>query len=145
MFYAHFNFSTGEYNDYTSKPTVEQLRVSAWECSHDWLTFSEAEKVANDLTKNIPGENFLAIDRGPNVAPEFDVIVAPEVGDFVSRTFNGDYYPDSEIVSISKTYKKITTSSGSVYYRRRLTGTWVEKGGTFVMIKGYHDRRNWSF
>jgi hypothetical protein len=68
----------------------------------------------------------------------------PKVGDKVSYAFNGDYYPDGEIVKVTKTYQ-VTTSTGSKYRRRKLSGTWVKVGGTWSMVHGHISRSNMEF
>ncbi len=69
---------------------------------------------------------------------------APQIGDFVSYAFNGDYYPDGEIVAISASFRRIKTESGNVYWRNKEAYQWkYEK--TWSMVKGHHDERNPSF
>ncbi len=107
----------------------------------DWHKkgFEEVKAIAALL-----GNRYIATDAGPNVAPRYDVQHLPQVGDVVSYTFNGDYYPAGTITSISKTKKKITTSEGRDFYRRRESGSWVNNG-TWSLIPGNHNRRNPEF
>ncbi len=110
---------------------------------HSWTCMQDAQAFADKLfvRHNVP---YTAIDNGQYHSPRFDVQEKPRVGDFVSYGFNGDAYPDSEIVRISPTMKKITTASGRTYYRLRQTGSW-KMHKTWSMIKGHHDKRNPSF
>lgn len=93
----------------------------AYENRNDWKTFEQAEAIAKAL-----GAGFIATDAGSHVSPRYDVIELPKVGDDVSYGYNGDYYPCGKVVSISKTFKKIITSDGSIFYRRKLSGSWLK-------------------
>lgn len=110
---------------------------------HNFRNMQDAQEFADKLwvRHNV---KYMPIDNGPYHSPQFSVIVQPQVGDFVSYAFNGDYYPDSEIVRISKTMKRITTASGKQYYRRKQTGSW-KLNRTWTMVKGHHNERNPSF
>ena len=112
---------------------------SAW----DIKDFNDAEQHAAELTAD-RGELYIAIDKGRHISPQYDVTRAPAVGDKVSYAFNGDYYPCGEIVRISPTMKKITTSTGDTFYRLRETGSW-KMHKTWSLINGHHDERNPSF
>ena len=91
------------------------------------------------------GDHYLAVDGGEWISPRYDVVVAPKIGEEVSYAFNGDYYPDGTIVSMSESFKRVVTSTGNVYYRRKLTGTWKMTGGTWGMVHGHINERNPSF
>lgn len=118
-----------------------------YESRHDWKTMIAAESRAVQLNFALGKlDEFIAIDNGAHVSPRFDIIRRPHVGDKISYAFNGDSYPDGTITKISgKNFKIVTTDTGSVYYRRKFSGGWVKKGGTWSMIKGHHDERNPSF
>lgn len=74
------------------------------------------------------------------------MIAAPRVGAPVSYAFNGDYHPDGEITKVGTGPKaRVTTSTGSVYYRWKKTASWIKAGGTWRMVHGHVDRRNPSF
>lgn len=107
--------------------------------AHDYQSFEEAESMAKKATK-ATGIVYIPVDHGPGHKPRFDVIMAPQVGDRVSRGFNGDYYPEGEIVKVSKTYAQIKTSTGTKFYRSKQSAKW--KNGTFVMCRGHRDERN---
>ena len=77
--------------------------------------------------------------------PNFRVFKMPEVGQPISYGFNGDWYPCGEIAQISKTFKKITSSTGETFYRRACGTAWARPGGTWSMTKGHHDCRNPHF
>lgn len=108
----------------------------------DMKEFGDAERIAEQATK-LTGTRYIAIDNGGGMWPRFDVIEAPVVGASVSYCFNGDYYPDGEIVHVTKgTLRQIRTSTGNVYYRRGNSGRWVMKGGTWSLVNGHRDERN---
>ena len=110
----------------------------------DWHTLAAAEQVAAALNNTCGERRFIATDAGSHVSPRYAVIELPKVGDAVSYAFNGDYYPCGEIVSISKSLKKITTSTGDTFYRRRLTGSWKMRG-VWTLVEGHINERNPEF
>lgn len=111
----------------------------------DAKNMSAAITMANWATRDL-GELFLAVDRGSSVHPRYDVIRAPKVGEKVSYGFNGDYYPDGVITKVGGTdCSRVYTDTGSVYNRRRKTGSWIKRGGTWCMVMGHIDERNPSF
>jgi hypothetical protein len=114
-----------------------------YEHRHDWKTMDRAREVASQLTEST-GTLHLATDSGPNVSPRYDVILAPKVGDEVSKGFNGDYYPEGEIVRISASYRRIVTSTDAVFYRRGESGSWIQDG-TWTLVAGVRNERNPSF
>lgn len=109
----------------------------------DWKEFTQAENVANSLTTT-SGKLYIAVDRGECVAPRYDVIEAPALGDAVSYTFNGDTTPCGFISKISKSLRRIETTEGRVFYRQGTTGTW-KNGRTWSMVNGHHTERNPHF
>lgn len=137
-------------NDRAVSVTTEYPRVEGsgryddrYQNRNDWKTMARAEEVAAQLTESTD-KLYIAIDSGPNVSPRFDVIDAPVIGMKVSKAFNGDYYPEGEITKISKSLKRVETSTGAVFYRRRQSGAWIE-GGTWGMVEGHVSRLNPSF
>lgn len=110
---------------------------------NDMTSLDHAERIAADATA-LTGELHIGVDRGRNCYPRFDVIRAPHVGDAVSGSFNGDSYPEGHIVSVSPTLKKVTTSTGAEFFRRKQSGSWI-KQGTWSLIQGHESRRNPSF
>lgn len=110
---------------------------------HDLTSYGQAADVAAYLTETT-GRLHIATDAGEWVYPRYDVIEPPKVGDEVSYAFNGDYYPCGEIVSISESLKVIKTSSGKRFYRRKLTGAWLNNG-TWSLIPGHVSRLNPEF
>lgn len=132
----HFNTTTYE-------TSTEMQRGSEWQSRWDWETMSAAQDVAAKANAKAGYRRYLAVDRGAYVAPRFDVIEMPRVGDEVSHGFNGDYYPDGTIVSISKSLKVITTSTGTKYYRKRESGRWAS--GTWTLIRGHRTEQNPHF
>ena len=127
--------------------SFEEAQLLGWEgvqnC-RDWKTIEDAERVAELLNKSDKSDRHLAIDNGANVWPRYDVIEIPQVGEPVSRAFNGDYYPAGFITKISKSLKIITTDTGSRFFRRKQTGKWVESG-TWSMVHGHKSELNPSF
>jgi hypothetical protein len=114
-----------------------------WESRWDWNTLDAAQRVAESASETT-GKHFLAIDRGTGVFPRFDIIEAPQVGDAVSASFNGDSYPEGFVKSISKTMRLIVTTTGRKFYRRNEnSGSWVS--GSFSLIPGHVDERNAHF
>jgi hypothetical protein len=110
---------------------------------HDFETMDEAEMIAEQATK-ATGVLHIATDSGANVYPRFDVVEAPKVGDKVSQSFNGDSYPRGEITHISKSLKKVVTSTGHTFWRRGSTGSWVVNGYA-SMVQGHISEMNPSF
>jgi hypothetical protein len=134
-------------------------------CWYGCKTFAAAQAIAKLLNDCDPiaakgfealakigfhADVFLAADAGPGVSPRYSVFRAPSVGDECSYGFNGDAYPDGRILSIGTGPKARLVTSGEngvshVYYRRKLSQSWVQQGGTWSLIHGRHDRRNPSF
>jgi hypothetical protein len=110
-----------------------------WVSRHDFDTFEKAVVIA-ELATSAFGVRYIATDTNGTL-PRFDVIVCPQVGDKVSTGFNGDYTPEGEIVSISKSLKLIKTSTGSKFYRRKSTAQWI-KNGFQSMVSGHIYERN---
>lgn len=86
---------------------------------------------------------FIVTDEGEGCFPRYDVIQAPQLGDDVSYSFNGDSYPCGKIITISATMKTIKTSEGKVFYRHRETGSW--KSGPWSLIQGTISEQNPHF
>lgn len=116
-----------------------------WQSRWDWKDLDTAQQIAEGATK-LTGRLHIGIDNGPCVSPRFDIMEAPAVGDEVSYAFNGDYYPDGVITSVTKgSLKVVRTSTGSTYYRRRNTGNWKKAGGTWSLVPGHRTDKNPSF
>jgi hypothetical protein len=93
----------------------------------------------------LTGREYMVTTNKRHSGDTYEVIEAPQIGDKVSYAFNGDYYPDGEIVSITKGTKRIIkTSSGRKYYRRKKTGSWICHG-TWSLIPGHISRLNPHF
>jgi hypothetical protein len=104
-----------------------------------WKSFDEVKAIADAL-----GSDYIPVDNGECVSPRFEIIKSPKIGDKVSRTINGDYYPCGEIVSISDSKRVVTTSSGHRFYRRGQTGKWMFSQ-CWSLVSGHHDRLNPEF
>lgn len=134
----HFNLTTKQVVDFKDVAAMVKngdTVVNRW----DFVSLKDAEDVVA-----LFGDNYMAVDAGAWVSNQYDVIEKPKVGDVVSRGFNGDYYPAGEIVKISKTMKKITTSTGVVFNRKKLTGCW-KANETWTMVPGMKNEKNPSF
>lgn len=133
---------TGVASELTNEQHQDQTWKSRWDFKHE--TYAEIVATAATKFANDPGVTYIAVDSGPNVSPRFDVIQAPRVGDLVSKGFNGDYYPEGEIVKISGSLRRIETSTRAVFYRVRQSGAWRSQG-TWSMVQGHHTDKNPSF
>lgn len=116
----------------------------------DIKSFEQAQALAaqcNELTDSkLCGKTYLAADAGSHVHPRYDVVLAPRVGEPISYAFNGDYYPDGYITKIGGTNcSRVYTDTGSVYNRRRKSGSWIKRGGTWSMVSGHISELNPSF
>jgi len=123
--------------------TPEQQQDCSWQERWNWKDFETVTTIATYLTA-MTGDIYLPVDRTESTSPRYDVMKAPKVGDQVSYGFNGDYYPDGEIVKITKTYQ-ITTSSGNTYRRRKHNAGWLKSGGTWGLVQGHIDEQNPHF
>jgi hypothetical protein len=88
--------------------------------------------------------NEILCDDGPRVFPRYCLLPAPKIGDQVSKSFNGDSYPAGEILSISKSLRRIETTTGVVFWRRGQSSAWVAEG-VWYMIPGHVYEQNPSF
>lgn len=131
---------TSDYKD----TEINEYEDAEWVSRWNWDTAAEAQKVA-DAAEARSGHVFLVSDRGGWVSPRFDVVEAPRIGDKVSKSFNGDSYPDGEIVKIAKNYRYVQTSTGRKYWKKGKTASFVLTGGTFYMISGHVEERNPHF
>lgn len=108
---------------------------------NDWdITVAEAARL-NEIHKD---EHFVACDAGEYVWPRYSVRTAPKVGDEVSYSFNGDTYPCGTVTKISKDHRIVYTSEGRNFYRKKLTGAWIN-GGTWSLVSGHRHEQNSSF
>lgn len=117
-----------------------------FENRNDWKSFERVTEIAEQLNaaREVPtAPTYIPVDNGSGVSPRYDVIEAPRLGDVVSRGFNGDYYPEGTIVKISASLRRIETSTGAVFFRKRQSARWSD--GTFSMVAGTIDERNPSF
>lgn len=116
---------------------------SGWITRNDIGSFSYAFTLASLLTDKYKseGRTFLACDAGSHTSPRYDVIEAPKVGDQVSKSFNGDTYPEGVITRITPRWQ-ITTSTGVKFLRKGETAGWKQTGGTWWMTGGHHYEQN---
>ena len=137
-----------ENEDHVKEVTSDFDKARGWANvvdRNDFRSYGHAAIIAASANLLEDGENYIPVDHGDHVRPRFDVIAAPKIGDKVSSGFNGDYYPQGEIVKISKSLRRVETSTGRVFWRRRDTAAWVEAGGGFSMVHGHRDERNPCF
>lgn len=104
------------------------------------------EVLARQATE-VTGRLHVVIDNGSHrYGNRYDILEAPAVGDAVSYGFNGDSYPDGYITHVTAgTLRVVKTDTGSVYYRKKNSGAWVKKGGTWGMTKGHTQKINPHF
>lgn len=107
-----------------------------WTNRNYFKTFARAEEIAD-----MCGPDYMAVDDGEHIWPRYDVIKKPKVGDFVSRSFNGDTYPEGKIAEISPTMKKITLDNGLEFWRWKQSGQWLNVG-VWTMVMGCFNERN---
>ena len=129
----------GKYRLATKNDPLPLLQ-SPW----NWGTMAVVEKVAIDLCETT-GKKWLPVDAGDCCSPRYDVVQIPSVGDPVSYGFNGDYYPDGYVKSVSANGSLVITTTGNRYYRRKLTASWKKAGGTWSLVAGHHSELNPSF
>jgi hypothetical protein len=110
---------------------------------HSAASFAEAEKFAAQLTAHF-NKQYIPVDHGAHCYPRFDVVEAPVVGEPVSYAFNGDSYECGYITKVSSSLKRVETSTGRVFYRRKLSGVWLN-GKTWSMVHGHVNELNPSF
>lgn len=138
MIYILFN-DVGLPIGYTDRNPQTENYQSRW----DWTSYEVVHGLAMRLTA-LTGINFVGTDAGPHVSPRYDVVRAPHVGDKVSYSFNGDTYPDGQIVKVTKGLTAVT-SSGKRYRRYKQTGSWIMEGGTWSLVQGHISERNPHF
>ena len=115
---------------------------AGWATRHDFETLELAQKVA-DSASELTGEAYVATDAGDQCSPRYDVIRAPAIGDEVSYGFNGDCYPCGTVVKVSKSLKRVETSEGKVFNRRKQTGGWMQQ--SWSLVNGHHYAQNPHF
>jgi len=119
---------------------IEDKRT--WVSRWDLNSLEDAQLLADKVTA-FAGKPYIATDAGSSTFPRFDVREAPQVGDKVSYSFNGDSYPCGVITSISKTGKRINTSEGKIFNRYMVTGSY--KSHCWYMVAGHIEERNPHF
>lgn len=99
-------------------------------------SYEDAEIVAARLSEKM-GEKYIPADNGGFITPRFDAIRAPQVGDPVSYTFHGDFYPCGNIAEISKDYRIIRTTTQRWFSRRGRSAAWISEG-IWTLVLGHH-------
>ena len=118
----------------------DHLKMSA-KTSRDFETFNDAHEVSDRLNAVANQRYTIPIDRGEWVAPRYDVIELPKVGDKVSYGFNGDCYPCGTIVRITPSLQ-IVTSDGKRFTFKN--GGW-KYTKTWSLVKGHINKQNPHF
>ena len=139
LYFINHNCKTEVFNKFSDIPIELRSKIlSSW----DFETMSHAESIAEHA--NLAGkEKYMAIDRGVGVSPQYDIIKMPQIGDLVSKTFNGDYYPCGSITKISPTLR-ITTSLGEKFSYKN--GGWHSVSSRcWCLVVGVIDERNPQF
>lgn len=123
----------------------DEIREShdQWQSQHDWTSLEQVQALALYVTA-MTGEAHVGTDAGDHVSPRYNICRLPQIGDRVSYGFNGDFYPDGEIVKISKNLQ-VTTSSGRRYRRQGNSARWLVVGGTWALVAGHVSALNPSF
>lgn len=101
-----------------------------------------AKSIADQITV-INERPFIACDRGPDITPRYWVALVPQPGDKVSYSYNGDVYPDGVVVKITHNYRRVQTSTGNVYWRKKQTGSWIRR--PWSLVPGHINKRNPDF
>ena len=110
-------------------------------CRPEMKTLEEAKHIAEMASKFDDEYDYVAVETG--CLPKYDVERCFRVGEPVSYGFNGDSYPAGEVAKISKTGKKITTTTGKIFYRRYgENSTTYKMSGTWTLIRGHYNERN---
>lgn len=133
----------GRPTEFKNKLEDLDLADKRWKGSWDFKSLDEVKGYALYLTA-MTGDSYVGVDRTASVSPQFDVVCVPKVGDAVSKSFNGDSYPDGIVVKVTKNLT-VVTSTGSRYRRFKETSGWRKEGGTWWLINGHHDERNPHF
>ena len=115
-----------------------------WITRHDFSSLEQVENFCDDLNE-VDNVKYLPVDKGEHTSPRYDIIKAPKIGDLVSKYFNGDSYPEGEIVSISKSFRTVTTSTGVRFHRKKKTSSWFNHGTWFMGIGQHVYSQNPSF
>lgn len=127
--------------DFLSEPDDTITCISR----HEIGCFDIAEQIAKDATK-LSGDLYLVSDAGDHVHPRFDVFKAPQVGDAVSKEFNGDAYSCGKIVSIGNGPTMLIKTDTNQTFKRRNSraGSWAAGSVTspFSMVPGHVEKRN---
>lgn len=120
-----------------------EARPNGWMNRNDIKSWNFAFTLAKMLTLYAKdGRTFLPCQNKRGT--DFDIVVSPKVGDKVSQSFNGDSYPEGEIVKITPSWQ-VTTSTGAKFRRYQQTAGWKQERSCFWMVSGVHDERNPSF
>lgn len=120
------------------KLTDEKPAWSSYIAMADLTNVQRAKLVASELT--LVTGRFYKVDVDQSTTPPtFNIVSGPAPGTPVSISFNGDAYIVGEITKVSPSMRKIETSDGQVFYRRKRGWT---ADGVFMLIPGHIEKRN---
>lgn len=102
----------------------------------DYMSEEDRMQFGKALDAYTGKRHFVTTSRGP--------IEIPSIGDRISKGFNGDYYPDGVIASITPSGKTIVSSEGTTYNWSRKRGNWYSHR-TFGLVMGHVSRWNPEF
>jgi len=120
-----------EYSHFYKRPSMR--------CRLHWTTLAEVQAIAERINQKAGKPLYKGVDHGEWQHPRFDIITRPQVGDPVSYTSGGDYYPDGVVVKITDK-DHILTSEGHTY--RPKLGGWRRTGGTWSLVCGHHSDKD---
>ena len=141
----HFRISKNEAGELSVTEVIDtsETRIEKYtpdiECRSDWKSWHAATCVAESASL-LGKTKYIPVDNGEFCYPRYDVIEAPNLGDEVSYSFNGDTLPCGTIVKISDSLRRVVTSGGKVFYRKRETALWMS--GSWSLVCGHVEERN---
>lgn len=147
MYYFQIpNFDAGDYT--VTAVSLQHENDTSYRSRWDFKTYAIAKAIAASANEyksnNADADRFIAVDKGEFTGPRYDVIRVPAIGDEVSKGFNGDYYPEGKITTISTSLRRVETSTGCVFWRVRESACW-RSNQTWSMVGGHINERNPSF
>lgn len=129
-------------NDRAVEISTSHQFAEGWQSRHDWSSMSAVATVAESVSQ-LTGEQWLAVDNGPDCSPRWDITKAPVVGAPISAAINGDCRPDGHIVSVSANFQ-VRTDTGHCYRRVKDTGRWKRTRSYEHMVQGHISKYNHS-
>lgn len=141
MFYFWTNPQGYISNVSTTPPPPDKAKEGwSYQCRVDWANREQAEFVAKEINEiyGFQTPRYYVVDYGPNCSPRWDVVRDFQVDEFVSRGFNGDYYPEGVVVK--KTRTSFTTSTGLTFRKNRAGFYLYDR--MWAAVHGHKNERN---